>query len=516
MNIAFLRKIRIVISLMFFFVALFLFIDVYNYIPQNIFKPLLFLQFVPSLLTFLKYAGLASAGFIFIILLTAFFGRVYCSSICPMGTLIDIFNRLKKRKRIKERFDFAKPHNIIRYSILAITIFVFFIGSNFTLIFLDPYSNFGKISNSIIKPIVVAINNNLNYVLEKIDLFWLQTIDYAGTSVYAVLISAIIVLVVFLLSFTNGRLFCNSICPVGSLLSLISKFSIFKIVVDESNCVSCGSCEKYCKAQCIDSKNKFIDFSRCVSCFDCFDSCPTSGLKYELSFPKFKMKQNPERRNFVKTISLISIGLMGFQKVSKKIEVYTKSKISDAKKNYSTPPGSKNLENFLDNCTACHLCVSACPTQVIQPSLNEFGIFNLLTPVMNYQKGYCNYDCNKCIEVCPTSAIEPLKLEKKKLTQIGKAKFLKDNCVVYTQKTDCGACAEHCPTKAVHMVLQENLRVPKVEEEICIGCGACEHACPTIPYKAIYIEGNVIHKLAKAPKIKKVDEKIDLKEDFPF
>jgi len=135
------------------------------------------------------------------------------------------------------------------------------------------------------------------------------------------------------------------------------------------------------------------------------------------------MKQNPERRNFVKTISLISIGLMGFQKVSKKIEVYTKSKISDAKKNYSTPPGSKNLENFLDNCTACHLCVSACPTQVIQPSLNEFGIFNLLTPVMNYQKGYCNYDCNKCIEVCPTSAIEPLKLEKKKLTQIGKAKF---------------------------------------------------------------------------------------------
>jgi len=396
MNIAFLRKIRIVISLMFFFIALFLFIDVYNFIPQNIFKPLLYLQFVPSLLAFLKYAGLVSAGFIFITLLTTLFGRVYCSSICPMGTLIDIFNRLKKRKRIKEKFDFAKPHNIIRYSILAITIFVFLIGSNFALIYLDPYSNFGKLSNSLIKPTVVAVNNNLNFVLEKIDLYWLQTIDYAGTNIYAVLISAIIVLIVFLLSFTNGRLFCNSICPVGSLLSLISKLSLFKIVVDESNCVSCGSCEKYCKAQCIDSKNKFIDFSRCVSCFDCFDSCPTSGLKYELSFAKFKKKQNAERRNFVKTISLISIGLMGFQKVSKKIEVYTKSKFSDAKKNYSTPPGSKNIENFLDNCTACHLCVSACPTQVIQPSLNEFGIFNLLTPVMNYQKGYCNYDCNKC------------------------------------------------------------------------------------------------------------------------
>jgi NAD-dependent dihydropyrimidine dehydrogenase PreA subunit len=94
--------------------------------------------------------------------------------------------------------------------------------------------------------------------------------------------------------------------------------------------------------------------------------------------------------------------------------------------------------------------------------------------------------------VCPNEAILPIELEKKKFTQIGKVEFVKDNCVVYTQKTECGACAEHCPTKAVRMELDPelNLRVPITDNKICVGCGACEFACPTIPYKAIYVQGN--------------------------
>ena len=85
-----------------------------------------------------------------------------------------------------------------------------------------------------------------------------------------------------------------------------------------------------------------------------------------------------------------------------------------------------------------------------------------------------------------------------------------------TQKTDCGACSEHCPTKAVHMVPYNNLFLPEVKEEFCVGCGACEHACPTMPYKAIYVEGNPVHKKAEKPKEEKIEKKIDLKEEFPF
>lgn len=516
MNFAYLRKVRIIVSVIFFLTTSVLFLDIFNLIPQNFFKPILFLQFVPSFLDFISAFSFISLGFLFVLIVTILFGRVYCSSICPLGTLIDIFNRFKKRKKIRDKFIYTKPFNALRYTILLLVIISFILETNFGLILLDPYSNYGKISTSIFKPVLIFFNNLINSLFELLGIYWLTPIDFAGNEFAALTFAVAFLIIVFVLSFTNGRLFCNSICPVGTLLGLVSKFSLFKISINKETCLECGSCEKYCKAGCIDSKNKFVDFTRCVSCFDCFDSCPTSGLKYKFSLNKNNpASSNEDKRNFLKSLSLFAIIFFGFQN-SGKIAVYVKSKFSDAKKNYSTPPGSKTFEHYTSQCTACHLCVAACPTQVLQPSFLEFGVFNMLTPFMNYRKGYCNYDCNKCSEVCPTGAIKLQLLQDKKLIQIGVAKLIKDNCVVYSQKTDCGACAEHCPTKAVQMELEDNLRVPKVDEEICIGCGACEHACPTIPYKAIYVEGNINHKFAQKPKLKKIEEKINLKENFPF
>jgi len=142
----------------------------------------------------------------------------------------------------------------------------------------------------------------------------------------------------------------------------------------------------------------------------------------------------------------------------------------------------------------------------------------MLQPRLDNLAGFCNYDCVICSEVCPTGAILPINAEKKKLTQLGKAKFVKENCIVETEKTDCGACSEHCPTKAVHMIpYQGKLFIPETRDEFCIGCGACEYACPTIPYKAIYVEGNAIHQTAKKNEEKdKPIQKIDYKEEFPF
>jgi NAD-dependent dihydropyrimidine dehydrogenase PreA subunit len=135
---------------------------------------------------------------------------------------------------------------------------------------------------------------------------------------------------------------------------------------------------------------------------------------------------------------------------------------------------------------------------------------------MDYTTSYCNFDCVICGEVCPNGAILPVKLEKKKLTQLGQAKFIKDNCIVYTEKTDCGACSEHCPTKAVIMVPFEGIRAPEVHDECCIGCGACEYACPVRPYKAIYVETNSVHQTAKKKEEVKIEKKVNYKEDFPF
>jgi len=184
---------------------------------------------------------------------------------------------------------------------------------------------------------------------------------------------------------------------------------------------------------------------------------------------------------------------------------------------YATPPGSQSVEKFLSNCIACHLCIAACPSQVLQPSFLEHGILNILQPYMDHSTSYCIFECIRCSEVCPTGAILPLTLEKRITVQMGKTNFVKENCIVETEGTACGACSERCPTKAVIMVPYKNkLKIPEVKNEYCVGCGACEYACPTIPYKAIYVEGNLVHQIAKEAPEERFEQEVNYKEEFPF
>ncbi|MCL3781521.1 4Fe-4S dicluster domain-containing protein [Prolixibacteraceae bacterium JC049] len=179
------------------------------------------------------------------------------------------------------------------------------------------------------------------------------------------------------------------------------------------------------------------------------------------------------------------------------------------------PPGGQSKEHFLQKCTACYACVSACPSKVLRPSTLEHGWSGIFMPHLTNKDGYCNFECVKCSEVCPNGALLPLKVEEKKELQLGIAKFVRERCVVITDKTECGACSEHCPVKAVNMVVEDGLRVPIVEEAICVGCGACEYACPVLPLKAIYIEGHDAHQVALKPKVEKLPE-VNIEEDFPF
>jgi ferredoxin len=228
---------------------------------------------------------------------------------------------------------------------------------------------------------------------------------------------------------------------------------------------------------------------------------------------------DPSRRSLFRNMGLLSAGVFTAGQDSllmeEKKEVIPGT-VPIFREHPVTPPGAVNQFRFNNYCTACHLCVSACPTQVLQPAYFMYGIKGILQPRMDYITSFCNFECNLCGEVCPTGAILPLPLPEKKLTQLGISRFVKENCIVYTRKTDCGACSEHCPTKAVKMVpFEGRLTIPEVTKEICIGCGACEHPCPTDP-KAIYIEGNVIHERAQEPKKTEVQKEVDYKEEFPF
>ncbi|KAF0152463.1 MAG: ferredoxin-type protein [Ignavibacteria bacterium] len=523
MNTSLLRKIRIVVSIVFFIAATFLFIDIFHFVTPEISNKIVFLQFVPSLLKFAAVLSFTAFGFIIIIVLTILFGRVYCSSICPLGTFQDVINNIagRIRKKKKRRAEYLKEYKVLRFFLLALPLVVFILGSALAVSFLDPYSIYGRFAGSFFRPVLAFVNNIAASILESANLYWVYPFDLKAFHLIPFAITFVFSALVVVMAWKKGRLYCNTICPVGTLLGYLSKISLFRVVIKEEDCLSCGACARECKSNCIDSNNKTIDVTRCVNCFNCLTSCPTEGISYSFSFKKKEGNgevTNKSKRDFLTKASLylLSLSSIGAQ-VEKKIKAKKPSTVPVFRKVALSPPGSENIARFNAKCTACHLCVSACPTQVLQPSFLEYGFTGMLQPRLDAIASFCNFECKVCGDVCPTGAILPLELEKKKLVQIGKAIFVEDNCIVKTEKTDCGACSEHCPTKAVHMIPYEGkLFIPEVRDKFCIGCGACEYACPVAPYKSIYIEGNSIHILAEKNTEFKEQQKVDLKEEFPF
>ena len=520
MNYKLIKKLRVAVSLIFLLSIIVLFLDLSFSLPENFAGYPVYLQFVPSLLKFISIGTVAAAGFFIVLLLTVLFGRIYCSTICPLGILQDVITYIRKQFK-KLRYSYSKPFTKTRYSVLAAAVILLLSGSVIGLLLLDPYSNFGRIILNIIRPATIGLNNAVAFTSEHFNQYWFYPVEWKGVEPFAVLFSFSFLAVVIWLSIKYGRLYCNTVCPVGTLLGFISKYSIFRLTIEEENCKGCSACEKVCKSSCIDTKNKYIDFSRCVDCFNCFTVCPTSGIKFKFAYSSKKEKTqtaDEDKRDFLKKTAVYFIGTSIIAKAQEKIEVYKESTKPVLRKYAVSPPGSSSLENFTDNCTACHLCVAACPTQVLQPSFLEYGLLGIMQPRMDYKKGFCNYDCTICGSVCPSGAILEQKIETKKLIQLGKAQFEKENCIVYSQGTDCGACAEHCPTKAVHMELdpEVNRKSPHINEETCIGCGACEYACPTFPYKSIWVKSNPEHLAAKKPEEEKLEQNVDLKEEFPF
>ncbi len=505
-----LKLLRIVLSslVLLFFIFMFFGITPYNFVVSH---GLTHLQFIPALInSFLNHSLIII--FLLLIVLTFIFGRIYCSTLCPFGILQDIFIFLKYKFSKNKFFKKQKNYKIFRYVFTGVLFAIFFIGNITLLSIFEPYSNFGRIINEIIKPVAYFLNNTVSFILQKTDIHLVKKVEthsfYTGSFIYA----AIILVIVSILSFYKGRFFCNTLCPAGALLGIISKFSIFKIRVSQNKCNSCGLCSSVCKAGCIDADTKTINYEMCINCFNCLDSCVRENLKYSYGYNSIKTDET--KRDFInKSIT----GLLVFLINATPLKLLANSIIIKKKNPIILPPGAKNLDNFNTRCISCHLCIASCPTKVLTPTTFEFGLKNFMQPKMNYTDSYCLYDCNICSQVCPTGAIKPVSVSQKKRIQIGIAKFEMKNCVVYEKETDCGLCNEYCPTKAVVLKPYKNgLGIPFVYEDICIGCGACEHVCPAKPNKAIYVEGIYKHLQASPPQGGKQKRKRQRKNEFPF
>lgn len=519
-----LKGLRVLLAILFFVPILLFFIDFLDLLPHEV-HSLLYLQLMPSIL-----GGLAGLV-VFQFLLAFVFGRIYCSTICPAGVLQDIFNRLfcigKKKKKGSRRFSYRKPMNVLRYGLMAATFLATLFGVSELCLLLDPYSNFGRIASSLFRPMFIFGNNLLADVLNAMDNYSVFHVTLSTVTTSGLIAGISALLVFFFMTVFRGRLFCNTLCPIGALLSLFSRYSLFRISFDKNSCTHCGNCEHTCKAEAINSKDLTVDTSRCVDCFNCISSCSKGGLQYCLQLPGQQKKEAPvvttepitetanSRRTFIATGITVASSLPLVSVIAGK-KRHKRGEHECHKKGLPiTPPGSISLAHFKDQCTGCQLCVVHCPSQVLRPTGMEYGIGYMLKPEVAYINSYCNYECTVCSEICPTGAIKPLTVEEKVTTQIGIAKFYPNRCVVKREGKDCGACAEHCPTQAVHMVpYKGTLTIPEVNPDLCIGCGGCESICPVRPMRAIIVNANEVHLKVDKPKEEEVKE-IEV-DDFGF
>lgn len=502
-----LKNLRVGISIILFALITFYFLDIAALLP-NRFHALAHIQLVPAVL---------SGSFIILavlIILTLLFGRVYCSSICPMGIYQDVVSWFSKRRifsKKKKRYKYSKAKNILRWSVLGIIVVTFFLNLPLFLGLTDPYSAYGRMITNVFKPVYMAGNNVLESIFTSFGNYTFYKVEIVILSLFAFIVGIVTFLAVGFLAWKYGRTYCNTICPVGTILGFLSKFSLFKVRIDASQCNKCGVCAGKCKASCIDSKNHSVDYSRCVACFNCLNSCSQNALKFSPPM-KNKKQEGSEttdmgKRQFLMTTLTTAVTVP---------TVYAQEKAAQLTgKNIPTrqipisPPGSQSAKHLLDHCTSCHLCVSRCPSNVIKPAFMEYGLGGIMQPMMTYEKGFCNYNCTVCADVCPNGALLPITQDEKHMLQIGRVTFIQDICVVHTEKTNCGACAEHCPTQAVTMIPyegHEGLTIPHTNPDICVGCGGCEYICPVRPHRAIHVEGNKEHRKREAFKEEKKED----------
>lgn len=378
------------------------------------------LQFTPALLNALGPSNWTDFLPLAVILaLTLLFGRFYCETMCPLGILQSfvnfVFHPKTHARRVCTRLPQTKKALAFRLAVLAVFALFIALGLGAWAGLLDPYAVFGK-----------ALSLALPFAL-------------------------IAAVPLVLAAFGKGRVWCNLVCPVGTVLSFVSKASLFR------NKVGAGC-------------------SNCRACFAA-GSCPKAA---GAEAPDGAAADGVTRRDAVKgfaAVAAVEAGKTtdgGFAAVS--LPGVPKRPAS------VLPPGSGKRSDFYLKCVGCQLCVVNCPEKILKPStsLANFGQVEL-----DFRHGYCRLACTKCGNVCPSGAIAKLQKEMRPHVHMGHAIWKKDLCVRTTKGDNCTACVRKCPVQAIHLVKG----FPVIDKGACIGCGACEHVCPARPMPAIFVKG---------------------------
>ncbi len=399
-----------------------------------------------------------------ILALTPFLGRFFCGWICPMGTLFHLASRwLSPRKAAARiRQNFHSPAQVYKYLLLMVLLLACALGFMQIGLF-DPIALLTRTAQALVSP--------------GMRLGWMLIAIFT---------------VLFLLNAWRPRFWCRYICPLGALLGVAAKFIPGGVVRNRTTCTDCGLCNRDCIGAC--SPDQKTRMAECFMCWNCIEDCPEKALSWQW-MPK---DEELDREVGVSRRAFFGTAVAGGATV-----IALKSQAVEGYPERIRPPGALAEPHFLDRCIKCGQCMKACPTGVLRPAFTEAGVSGMWTPVMDMERGYCEYNCVLCGQVCPSGAIERLTIEQKHGVEtgapvkVGNAFVDRSRCLPWSFGRNCMVCEEVCPVspkaifkETVTVVLEGKtleLHQPRVNPDRCIGCGLCQHECPVNDLAAIRV-----------------------------
>jgi ferredoxin len=423
--------------------------------------------------------SLGAAGIILAVCLLI--PRGFCGYVCPLGTVIDLFDwalgRRINRWKLKDQNRGWWVH--LKYYILLGCLVAALCGVLLTG-FVAAIPVVTRAFLFLVKPLELGLAKG----------WYLNTGFNAGHIVSILLFFGILFLGVF-----RRRFWCQYVCPSGAVFSLGNLFRVTERKV-ETSCISCNKCVEICPFDAIkpDYTTRTAD---CTLCQTCGGVCPTHSIKFVDRWDQFKLKPDetgterlPSRRAFLLS-GLAGVGVAATRAFAAPSNVHP-----------IRPPGSLPEDEFLQACIRCGECFQACPNDVLQPTGFEHGLGGLWTPKVNANWAGCESSCNNCGQVCPTGAIRALPMAEKKVARMGLAK-VESTCLPLAGEEACQLCVDECKAAGydaiefmrVHPKLDESgqpiegsgFSAPVVLADKCVGCGLCQTRCHSINVKTKHL-----------------------------